>query len=63
VAVLATIHGRGVEEIKERPYVKELIEGNYFERYIILTDYPKVGTVEKIINGKDNKVLWSRPLL
>lgn len=63
VAVLATIHGRDVEEIKERPYVKELIEGNYFERYIILTDYPKVGTVEKIISAKDNKVLWSRPLL
>ena len=60
VSVLTTIHGRDVEEIRQRPYVKELIEGNYFDRYVVLSENPKVGTVEKIIDSKENKVLWCK---
>ncbi|WP_378955578.1 stage III sporulation protein AA [Pelosinus sp. sgz500959] len=58
VSVLATVHGRDSDEVMQRPYVGELIQGKYFERYIILSDQPKVGTIEKIIDSKRNEVLW-----
>lgn len=60
VRVLATVHGRDVDEVLQRPYVGELIQQNFFERYVILSDKPRVGTVEQIIDTKLNKILWEK---
>lgn len=60
VSVLTTVHGRNIKEVLARPHVGELIQENFFERYILLNNEPKVGTVEQIIAGKENKVLWKR---
>jgi len=58
VSILATVHGRDMNEVLQRPYVGELIQSKYFDRYIILSDKPKVGTIEKIIDSKEHKILW-----
>lgn len=58
VSVLTTVHGNGISDLLHRPYVGELLRNKYFHRYIILSDVPYVGTIEKIIDSKDNEVLW-----
>lgn len=60
VSVLATVHGRDSHEVLNRPYVGELIRGKYFERYIVLKDRPRIGTIEEIIDSKRDEILWCR---
>lgn len=52
VTVVTTVHGNSVEEIRERPSLKELVNWRFFERIIILSRRKGVGTVEAILNGK-----------
>ena len=58
VSVLATIHGRDISDLLQRPHVSELIKNKDFDRYVILSDIPRVGTVERIIDSKNDKILW-----
>jgi len=60
VSILASVHGRDIHEVLARPYVGELIQHQYFDRYVVLSDRPKVGTIEKIIDSKKCKILWER---
>ncbi|MCE5287351.1 MAG: stage III sporulation protein AA [Pelosinus sp.] len=57
VSVIATVHGKDEKEIKERPYIGDLVKNHYFQRYIILDNTPKVGTVRRISSGT-GKVLY-----
>ena len=60
VRVLATVHGRDMNEVLQRPYVGALLQQKYFDRYVILSDKPTVGTVVQIIDTKENKILWEK---
>ncbi|MBP2625541.1 MAG: stage sporulation protein [Firmicutes bacterium] len=60
ISILATVHGRDINEVLQRPYVGDLIQHKYFDRYIILSDRPKVGTIEKIVDSKEHKILWEK---
>jgi len=60
VSVLATVHGLTIQEVLQRPYVGELIQEKYFDRYVVLSNRPKIGTVEQIIDSKENKILWQK---
>ena len=60
VSILATVHGRDINEVLQRPYVGELIQHKYFDRYVVLSDRPKVGTIEKVIDSKQHKILWEK---
>lgn len=52
--IIASVHGRTLEEIKKKPVFQELLEKNIFERYVVLTNIPKVGSVRGIYDGNDN---------
>ena len=52
VKVLTTVHGHSFEEVCRRPHLKLLMEQNIFERIIILSNIPKVGTIQSILDGK-----------
>jgi stage III sporulation protein AA len=54
------VHGECVEDVRNRPYVKQLIEEKYFDRYVVLTDQPQIGTVQEIISVKDETILFAR---
>lgn len=60
VSILATVHGRDVHEVLQRPYVGELVQHKYFDRYVLLSDRPTVGTIEKIIDNIEGKILWEK---
>ena len=34
--ILVTMHGENLDEIKEKPFARELIQDQYFDRYVIL---------------------------
>ncbi|MGI6093317.1 MAG: stage III sporulation protein AA [Veillonellaceae bacterium] len=58
ISVIATIHGRSVAEVMERPYVGQLIKAKYFERYIILSDTPTIGTIQEIVDARTGNILY-----
>jgi len=60
VSVIATVHGRSVEDILERPFVGELAGKQWFDRFVVLGRTPQPGIVEEIRNGANNSVLYSR---
>lgn len=60
IRVIASIHGRDSAEILHRPYVGELIQNKYFDRYIILGSRPTIGTLEEIIAVKNSELLYCK---
>jgi len=57
VSIMATVHGKDLEDIQKRPSIRELISSNFFEIYIILGFSRGVGSVEAILEGKSFKSL------
>lgn len=60
VSVLATVHGRDVNDLLQRPHISSLINYKDFDRYVVLSNIPHVGTVERIIDSKENLILWEK---
>lgn len=58
VSVIASVHGRNMHEIAQRPFICELIEKKYFDCYIFLSDRPRIGTLTQVICAKNDKVLY-----
>jgi stage III sporulation protein AA len=58
VSVIATVHGKNEREIKERPYIGDLVKNGYFDRYIMLDNTPQIGTITQI-SAKAGQVLYS----
>lgn len=50
--LIATIHGNGVEDIKNRPGIRKLIDERIFERYIVLRGTGEVGRVSAIFDQR-----------
>ncbi|MCT4621549.1 MAG: stage III sporulation protein AA [Marinisporobacter sp.] len=63
IKLITTVHGRDLDEIYRRNNLKSLLSLGIFEKIIILSNQPKVGTIEKIIDGKNNKILATYPFL
>ncbi|WIW71685.1 stage III sporulation protein AA [Anaerosinus gibii] len=59
VSVISTVHGSSISDIANRPYISDLIRQRYFERYIILTNKPSIGTVKEIIDAKTEAAIFS----
>lgn len=54
--LLATVHGRTIDEVKEKPLLGELVRRRLFERYIVLSNRDYVGHVEEIYDGRGSKL-------
>lgn len=50
VKVIATVHGKSIEEVKKRVGIKNLLDKNAFEKVVLLSRKEGPGTIEKIIN-------------
>lgn len=60
IKVLATVHGSGYDDIKNRRNLRELISEGIFHRYIVLDGSNHVGTIKEIRNSKDLKLLYTQ---
>lgn len=57
IGVAATVHGRSYAEILDKPGFREAFSRGLFERVILLSDQPVVGTLAAVTDGK-GEVLW-----
>lgn len=58
VSVITSVHGRDEADILGRPFIGELVRQKVFERYVILSDAPQIGTVEAIVASQTGEVLF-----
>lgn len=55
--ILATIHGNSLEDIKRKPQMREFIENQGFERYVILGNRLQSGKIREILDQTEKKVV------
>jgi len=56
VAVICTVHGKSIADLRRRPTLTPLFKNNVFERYIFLTDKPKIGSICGIYDENGVKI-------
>jgi len=61
IRVITTVHGNGLEDILNRPFVNELVKNQFFGRLVVLSSKLGPGTVEEIIDGKSLKTIVKGP--
>ncbi len=49
--MIATVHGSSLEEIRQKPLLKNMIEERWFGRYVLLSNRGQTGTLERICDG------------
>lgn len=54
--ILATVHGKSIDDIKNKPVLRKLVEEKTFERYIVLNGSKKAGQVESIFDAMGNQL-------
>lgn len=59
-SVLATAHGKSLEELKKKPFFAEMIKRKLFKRYVFLGRKHGIGTVEKVFDEDEKIVLSSK---
>lgn len=60
VAVICTIHGQSLEELKNRPSLKEMFHEKIFKRYIVLEKNVVPGKIQTILNEDGIKIYEER---
>lgn len=56
IKIIATIHGKNIEDIRSKLYLKDMINNKIFERYVVLTYNQKPGEIEAIFDKNYNKI-------
>lgn len=62
VSVITTAHGSSLDDLKNRPILKQLIQSNIFERYVFLSRTLGPGTIEMVLDGKTKQNILFKPL-
>lgn len=60
VKLLATVHGNGIEEIKNKPVLGRLIREKMFQRYILLGN--EVGTIQAVFDERGSFLAYKEEL-
>ena len=50
--LIGTVHGSSIEELREKPILKKLLEKQIFKRFIVLENKGQVGMVKGIYDEK-----------
>ncbi|KUK32231.1 MAG: Stage III sporulation protein AA [Thermoanaerobacterales bacterium 50_218] len=56
VGILTTVHAACLEELEERPYIRQIISRGIFQRYVLLSRRKGPGTIEGIWDSQGNEV-------
>lgn len=57
--ILATVHGKSLEELRRKPVLREMLGQGIFERYLLLDDRKNPGDVRQVLRG-DGGVLYPK---
>ena len=58
VTMLATVHGHSLDEIRQKPGIKRLLEAHTFKRFIVISKEGKAGGVSGIFDEKGNALCF-----
>lgn len=50
--LIATVHGSSIEDIQTKPVLRKMMQENMFERFVLLSNRKRIGTIENIYNSK-----------
>ncbi len=50
--ILATVHGTSIDDVKNKPVLRKLVEEKLFKRFIVLSGGNTPGTIEKIFDER-----------
>lgn len=53
-SILATVHGNSIDDIRNKPVLRRLVEERIFERYVVLNNRGGIGTIERIFDAQGN---------
>lgn len=57
--LIATIHGNSMEDVRQKPVLRRLVEEKMFERYILLNNQEHIGNVAAIFDAMGNPLgVW-----
>ena len=56
VKMLATVHGKSMEEIRSKPLFDQLVKEHCFERYIVLQNKNHIGEVAGIYDDRGSVI-------
>lgn len=59
--LLATVHGASIEDLKEKPILKRLVEEKTFSRYVVLGSRPLPGTILEVYDREQSPVYGNPP--
>lgn len=54
--IMATVHGNSIDDIKNKPVLRKLVESKLFERYIVLSNDGEMGHIESIFDAMGNNL-------
>ncbi|MEG0687442.1 MAG: stage III sporulation protein AA [Hungatella sp.] len=57
--LIATVHGNSVEDIKQKPILRKLVQERTFERYIVLNNKGRIGHIDQIYGSHGNQLYRS----
>ena len=55
-SILATVHGNSIEDIRNKPVLRKLVEERIFERYVVLNNKGGIGHIERIFDAQGNSL-------
>lgn len=58
IRLIMTTHGSSLQEIKNRPSLKEILEREIFQRFILLNRDQGPGTITKILDGSGKEMTY-----
>ena len=59
--LIATVHGSSIDDLKQKPVLRKLVEERIFERYVILNNMEKIGNIAEIYNARGTRLYKSQP--
>jgi stage III sporulation protein AA len=58
IRLIMTTHGSSLQEIRNRPSLKEILEREIFQRFILLNRDQGPGTITKILDGSGKEMTY-----
>ena len=52
INVIATVHAKNIDDLKQKPNLKELLQENFIDRFVVLSKRNGAGTVEGVFDNK-----------
>ena len=56
--IIATIHGASFMELKQKMFMESLVENKIFNRYVVMSNKPRMGMISEIYNG-EGELIWT----